>query len=542
MDIPRIRFGSDPTAQTASAIFAETLQDMLDKVDDGTADPRFEKGYFHTSTLQHEGTCYYGSMWLRDAGRGLVELARLGFAEQALDVSRYLLRHLTFGDHWGREVHGKRHVHELDGNALALLGIARTWIAAGRDASVGAEFLEGLRPVLEWALTAAEQSPYDGLMPSISELSGNPNAPYPVYGVWGNYAMHAALRALDRMASALGDLPFAERARQAAGRIEKGLSKLISDGKFSYAEAGCWFNGLDGRDGRAYDTSEWDGTAWPIWHWTRQLPFICDADLDIEGFDGPFSETHRMSYRFLRRWMNTGAFFRKYGFVSNSGWSGMGGRHDETMCGYGQGFFTQAALMADDVNVYTKCLEGISRLGYDGSVTDPLSFEMDPWVMHECFSYENYETGRDHTFGAEKNGRREIMQNPGDEGNLVQEAEILKAFAMVVGVRLEGSRLIVAPRLPWNWDELEVRDWPLVGDDGRAHRVGMLFRHERWLRKCSVRLTGIAGIPNVSVRFGPFATTLREREGLRLERGEKASWLWKDGSDHRGALEWDVTL
>ena len=51
--------------------------------------------------------------------------------------------------------------------------------------------------------------------------------------------------------------------------------------------------------------------------------------------------------------------------------------------------------MADDVNVYTKCLEGIARLGYDGGVIEQLSYEKNPFVMHECFNYDNYEQGLD---------------------------------------------------------------------------------------------------------------------------------------------------
>ena len=48
------------------------------------------------------------------------------------------------------------------------------------------------------------------------------------------------------------------------------------------------------------------------------------------------------------------------------------------------------------------------------------------------------------------------MENPGDEGNLVQEAEILKAFSIVAGVRCEGRRLTLMPRLPWLWDTMEL--------------------------------------------------------------------------------------
>ena len=99
---PRLRFGGDDLARAAGAIFCETLKDLTNKYDDGT-ETGYGRGYLHTSTYDHpEPPCYYSSMWSRDAGRGLTELARLGFAEPALDIARYFVSHLNCGDHWGR--------------------------------------------------------------------------------------------------------------------------------------------------------------------------------------------------------------------------------------------------------------------------------------------------------------------------------------------------------------------------------------------------------------------------------------------------------
>ena len=193
----------------------------------------------------------------------------------------------------------------------------------------------------------------------------------------------------------------------------------------------------------------------------------------------------------------------------------MAGRHDDTMCGYGQGFFTQAALLQDDINTYTKCLEGIARLGYDGSVADPLAFDMNPWVMSECFNYENYEQGSDHTFGALSLGRREVMDNPGDEGNLVQEAEIIKVIRLVIGARSEERRLVIMPRLPWMWDSVEVKDYPVQWHDSQIKRINFKLSHERWLRKCTITYDIPEDFEGVDVRFGPFANHLSQIDKKR---------------------------
>lgn len=525
--VPRVRFAGDEFADKASAIFAETLQDMRNKIEDGT-DPKFPLGFFHTSTEEAGVPQYYNDMWARDVGRGVTELSRLGFAQDALDISRYLLSHISMGNHWGREVH-QRHVSqqcELDGNALILTGICATWNVNGRKEDLGKEFCKGIRPVVSWIDSLMRVSPYGGLLPSTSELSGNPSTDYPVYSIFGNYGIFTVSEQIRDMAETCGDTELAGLADKIHTGMKKALERLVSDGSFSYAPAGCWFNGIDSRNSRAYDISEWDGTAWPTWHWTRQLPYILNYDYLSAGFGNDFTQIHKDSYSLIRSWMAKGEYFRKYGFVSNSGWTGMGGRHDETMAGYGQGFFTQAALMADDVNTYSKCLEGIARLGYDGGVIEQMSYEKNPFVIHECFNYDNYEHGLDHTFGVHSEGRREIMENPGDEGNLAQESEVIKAFNVAVGIRNEEGRLVLRPRLPWMWSTMECRDWPVVDNEGNLRRLDVKMQHERWLRSCTVTISGAEGFDGIDIRFGPFPRQLNNPKGYEIEQTGDVSWIW----------------
>lgn len=526
---PRIRFTGDPYAQIATAIFAETLQDMRNKIEYGDNE-KYPLGFFHTST-EPKGINYYNQMWSRDCGRGVVELARLGFAYDAKIISRYFLSHIT-DNHWGRRISNSRtpsRGYEVDGNAWVLSGICNAWYANGKDKALGTEFCTGMKPVVGWIDSLVTVSPYKGLLPSISELSGNPSASYPVYSIFGNYGIYVVLDQIADMAKECNQTALADKAHSLHQKMEEALRELISDGRKSYAPQGCWFNGIDSRSGAAYDMSDWDGTAWPIWHWTRQLPFIQDYDFRSNRIGGKFKEVNQASYELLRKWMATGEYFRKYGFVSNSGWTGMGLRHDETMGGYGQGFFTQAALMADDVNTYTKCLEGVARLNYDGGVIEHLNYEKSPFIVNECFNYENYEKGLDHTFGTHKEGRREIMENPSDEGNLVQEAEIIKAFSLVTGVGSEGTKLVLMPRLPWLWDSMECQDFPVVDNMGKMHRIQFSIRHDRWLRRCTVELSGTEGFSEIDVRFGPFPRMIKNPKNFEIENSENCSWIWKRG-------------
>jgi hypothetical protein len=565
--IPRMQFSGSDSARQMSRIFAENVCDLRSKVDRG-GDARYGDGFFHTSTVPHEGTCYYDHMWSRDAGRGLIELCRLGFAEDALRVTRFFLDHVSYEDHWGRMIAKGGAREELlmdfmrcetDGNAMALLGIYNTWRINGRTTALAKELLQGAWQVVLWVKREMDASPYGDLMPCVSELSGNPNSDYLVYAIYPNYGMKTALSGLAGMARAAGLTREAEVLESLHARLSQSLLDRLVSGRNAFSDGsglavfedlspvpeGCWINGIDGRNGKEYLFSEWAGTSWPVYHWTRQVPFVFDSDLGELGLvDDRFRKVQTDSYAYLHAKMCEGRFFRKYGFVSNTAWSGMGGRHDDTMCGYGQGLMTQASLVMDDVNTYTKLVEGMARLAYDGDVVQPLSFEMNPWVFHECFSYENYEEGKDHTFGALCEGRYGIMDNPGDEGNLVQEAEALKCLTLMAGI--DDSRpgtLRILPRLPWDWDRIHVKDMPFVDGEGNLGRIEYTLEHERWLRRASIRIHSSIPVSDCEVRIGPFPAhnSFVGDSQAQLEHTKGGTWIRVTGLSGTD-MEYEVSL
>ena len=138
----------------------------------------------------------------------------------------------------------------------------------------------------------------------------------------------------------------------------------------------------------------------------------------------------------------------------------------------------------------------------------------------------NYEHGLDHTFGVHSEGRREIMENPGDEGNLAQESEVIKAFNVAVGIRNEEGRLVLRPRLPWMWSTMECRDWPVVDNEGNLRRLDVKMQHERWLRSCTVTISGAEGFDGIDIRFGPFPRQLNNPKGYEIEQTGDVSWIW----------------
>jgi len=531
MNIPTlIPRGTDLAWHTAR-LFRENLRDLVVKVDRGEGE--YEAGFFHTSTERGPGTNYYDDVWSRDGGRGLIELARFGFIDEAVSVARYFLRHMNGGDHWSRCIHGKPSAVavETDGNAMALLGIYNAWACAGRGADLAEEFLPGCLKVVAWATRAADESPYGSLLPCASELSGNPSGGHVVYAIYPNAAFAYALSGVAEMAAAAGS-DEATQAEALRRRIADSIRDLLiaKAGQDTLTPEGIWRNGIDGRDGSSYDNAYWEGLHFPIFHWTRQIPYIVASDVTGYGMGGSLSEeVDRRSFAYLLSEMWKGRFFRKYGFVSNTCWSGMGDRHDDTMCGYGQSYFTQGCLMADHVHAYTLCLEGMAKLAYDGAIALPATYERSPWLLHECFNHENYEEGFDHTFGRMTGDQPGGMDNPGDEGNLVQMAEALKCYRLVVGVDdLRPGRLRIAPRLPWSWDRLEVEGFPVCLAEGQA-RISYVYNNDLARGEAGLRLTSSLPLPACRIRLGPFSLSAEIGVGLGApERTETAQWLWID--------------
>ena len=537
--VPYLRFFGDASAEIMGTVFAENLADLLAKVDDGKGS--FPCGFMHTSTIPHEGTCYYDQVWARDAGRGVQELARLGFVSEAETVVDYFLSHKNFGDHWGRLIDRKvKEDYELDGNTHILNGIVQTWIASGKNIELGRRYVAECHEVFEWMQRCMDACPIGDLIPCQSELAGNPCGDGPVYAIYPNYGAGTAMASFAAMANDCGLAEEAAFLKNLQQRLMRSVSSVLtSDGRReTKVPRGVWLNGLT-PEGKPYEEANFDAR-FAIHHWTRQLPFIQESDTPGFTTDSSVKETNKNSYAYIRHEMAKGEYFRKYGFVSNTCFTGAGGRHDDTMCGYGQNYFTQAALYMDDVNTYGKCLEGIARLAYDGNVIEPLSFEMSPFILHECFSFENYERALDHTFGTYADPARHVADNPGDEGNLVQACETLKTLSSVVGLSVRNGVLFVCPRLPWLWQGMELKNYPVYDEKGTCYRISMTYTHERWLRQCRLTVTESDGLKKAKVRFGPFPKVISTKNNLSdytAEVSENATFLW-----HEGGMNQSVTL
>jgi hypothetical protein len=94
----------------------------------------------------------------------------------------------------------------------------------------------------------------------------------------------------------------------------------------------------------------------------------------------------------------------------------------------------------------------------------------------------------------------------GDQGNGVQEAEIVKTFRILVGVDdVEPQRLRIMPRLPYGWTEMAVDKYPaLVARNGKNEAALLHYDLHRTGDRMSLEIFADRALGPVAMRLGPF--------------------------------------
>jgi hypothetical protein len=169
--------------------------------------------------------------------------------------------------------------------------------------------------------------------------------------------------------------------------------------------------------------------------------------------------------------------------------------------GYGQGFVTQAALLLDRMSDAGRLLDWTAREIYDprvGTFIVPEGVHLDP-------------TGK-------------YWFRIGDLGNGVQEAEIVKAFRLILGwddTRPETLRW--RPRLPLGWAGMSVRNLPVVvatrSGSPVAHVTAELRRDGPTLR---YTVSADRDLGDILARLGPFPA---KPAGSAAYRSGDAWWI-----------------
>jgi hypothetical protein len=472
---PLVTFkGTNQAAALENAFYAN-VQDMSDKVDaEGmyhtstrgalawAGDPRSAGGEF--GTFRKDVGVYYNASWSRDLGRSLQELTELGYFDQASKTAEYSLRDsrlwtenpkLTYKGrqlppHWSRVINSPDPSlpFENDGHGLISLFIYKLWQRTpDRDAWLRSHWTD-VKAAGYWILWQFDHPEISGAADGVLYTTGE-SAAGKGYSVYPDAICMTALEALARMADSIGETKSAADWRDRAEKMRKAIAAryLVNDSKY----------------GRVWTL---DFAGWPN-RSTVLGPLITLAD--YKGFT---PEDDDLAWRPA----NEAAYQRLIDTYQPFGFYGCA-------MGYGQGFVAQAALLLDRMKDATTMLNWTAREVYDPQIHSfivPEGAQIDP-------------SGR-------------FMYRSGDHGNGVQEAEIVKAMRIVIGLDdTNPSRLRLLPRMPYGWNEIAVERYPVLAEyAGKTETALVQYKLERLDGRMNLDISSNKEVGTVTIRLGPF--------------------------------------
>lgn len=468
---PRVLFKGDVYASILTNAFYANVSDMLSKID---AD-----GMYHTSSkgaVSWNGTgfgtykpdvgMYYATSWSRDMGRTLHELTELGYTPPALRCAQFcfrtaqlwtedpklLFRGEQLPAHWGRVANrpNPNTAFENDGHGLISIYLYSLWQHLPNRREWLLANWDGVEAAGDWIvwqfahpqISGAE----NGLLGTNGESAGGPRG----HTVFADYICMDALRGLAEMADSIGHSDSARIWRARADEMHDAMPKgyIIDDPEY----------------GKVWTLKS---AGWPDKS-TVLGPLIFLADFTgfaPEDDDKAWRPVNEAAYQ---RLLNT---YKPFGFYGQA-------------MGYGQGFVTESALLLDRMQDATNFLKWTAKQIYDpkyGSFVVPEGVQVSPDAQ--------------------------FWYRAGDLGNGVQEAEIIKTLRLVIGVDdTHPDRLRIFPRLPNDWHEIAVQDYPILAEqDGAPSMAHVTYTLRRTGTTMNFRVTSDRMLGKIAVRLGPFA-------------------------------------
>lgn len=467
---PEVSFKGDIFSGILANVFRYNLNDIADKIDpDGmyhtsTKGAVSWGGYNGFGTFRYGVGAYYGVSYTRDMGRSLQELAALGDTRKATSCADYSLRvaRLWIGNpalkykgvslppHWGDLAnHPRNPSFENDGQGLMILAFYRLWQRLPDRSAWLRGHWPDIKDAGDWILWQFAHPEVSGARDGVLHSSGESANGFG-YSVYPDAVSMTALQALAQMADSIGETGSASQWRARAALMQQGITRnyIVDDPKY----------------GRVWSLKDSNWT-----HKSTVLgPLIFQADLLGLAPEDSIPEWRAVNAATYQRLIDT---YKPFGFYGQS-------------MGYGQGFVTQSALLLDRMHDATQMLDWTAKEIYDpriGSYIVPEGVQIDP-------------TGR-------------YWFHMGDLGNGVQEAEIVKTLAVVIGVDdTHPDRLQFFPRMPFDWKQISIGKYPLAFESHRALQTASLsYDLRRAHHGMDLTISADKDLGPVAMRLGPFA-------------------------------------
>lgn len=491
-DAPDMVFKGNEFADIYSNVYRKNIMDMAyHKVTDD--------GMPHTSSQNSAnygcyigfGTysiadAYFSHVWTRDIGRVLIELTNLGYFERVRMAADRLHEMLYAPSirfkipHWKRianlPVLEEKDLHldgkENDGHASIMLFMYNLY----NKGAVDRKWLEDHRKELKdaadyyiWQYENPKESNFYEIFYSESEASTQIHGGYDLFS---NMISTLAIECYSELFDVMEDHEYAKRLKELAAIIREGAKKKFLMNHPRYGEV---------------FTDTIDDC------WTYEYKRFGELFLqsDITGYD-----VHSDNPGLFDLMTRTFAAQKEAYYSPDSG----------RQMGYGQGYLTLTAMQLDLYKELTDCIEAASMLCYHH--TDNNYIVPEGVIMH---------------------GSKRFWYRNSDQGNAVQQAEIVKCARIIVGIDdIDKSRKIrLIPRLPDTWTSFEVKDYPVSTGDRKIQKFAFKYcRNAKCTeedKECVYATSGDMSysaifdknIPVEYIRVGPF-----DSEDINVENRE----------------------
>lgn len=300
-------------------------------------------------------------------------------------------------------------------------------------------------------------------------LYGETEAAMNAYTLYANVPCCLGMYLYSEMATAAGEIEKAQSWNACAARLRSGIDRGLSDGE------------------------GWNMGSFGFHH--DPVPAILS---DVCGYDKADMPSDWIS-RSEKTYERDTAFAREHKCFGRGGG-----------IGYDHSMMTQNALLLDRMKDADGFVSALCKLSYSPRLPEP-------YIVPEGLCVDT---------------ERGIYRRQGDLGNLVQLAEAMKCFHIVLGISpLRGESLKVMPRLPVGWGAA-IENFPV---EGGGFGVDMKTEYPRGNTQ-SAQIAVRGGKKNVKLRFrfGPFSpeysearvTLNGETRDIELYPSGDSKWAW----------------
>ncbi len=527
---PKVRFTGTPEAEILTSVYYENMWETRGRVmEDGLVSESREKAinYNGFGGWTPDLGPFYKNAYTRN--RSLMVLAHAGFLDKAELGMDYFDKWLLYFPHsfpeiqlGGKPVPGHatviantphvyfdslRHVGwptkyttrdfgnpETDGHGILMLDHYRIWVKQGRSVEWVKQRWEAIREAAEfipWALDNPELSFSEhGLLYSESEGGMTTQSLY------ANTACYFGLLGYVEMAKVVGEKDLAERWQGQADRLFKAME--------------AWFPKESMEWGDVWDPAKAAG-----WGYDQGVLAPILFGMDLYGYDAVSRLPKGWEERTLRSYEMILPKLKPVGCAPIG-------------FGYGQGYFTESALLFDRTRDSAEMLNWVARLCFAPRQPEPFRVPEGAVVATDGSKWRRW----------------------GDLGNLYQMVEACYSIQLAIGIDDTSiDALKVMPRIPSSWTSAEIKGWPVrVMSSGKSVLAKVDYHLERDESSLSLSLKSDQPIDNWSVRLGPIdpsikkSTVMLDSKSLDTvtDQSGDAAWVWvslKEGTEHKVRIQ-----